>query len=107
MNDLQALREYEQRRARETRGFCNSCGHSWQPRNPNPTVNRCPGCGIRGMVKYDKVSTEPNKDAGSESVVDELQAAGQKGSRAGKARATAALKKRPVAIKVPARKKKG
>ena len=80
-SDLQALREYEVTQAAKRRGECRNCGHLWRPRNPNPTVNRCPGCGMRGLVRYEVISDEPNKDAGAEGLVSELQAGGRAVSR--------------------------
>jgi hypothetical protein len=49
---LQLIHDWELRSASQIRGSCSSCGHSWKPRNPSPGVNRCPGCGRRGVATY-------------------------------------------------------
>jgi uncharacterized OB-fold protein len=72
VNDVKGLSELEIVRAAEVaaaalmRGACENCGHAWRPRNPFPTVNRCPGCGIRGRVTYVRIRTvEKSPLAGS------------------------------------------
>jgi|GEM_PF-4407081 len=57
-SEVQYVREKEVRDARRRRGECSICGHTWRVKNPSPGVNRCPGCGIRGNVKYQTFSDE-------------------------------------------------
>jgi hypothetical protein len=58
LSQLAAIKRRELTEARKLRGGCRLCGHMWTPRNPYPTVNRCPGCGVRGHVEYTTLSTE-------------------------------------------------
>jgi hypothetical protein len=51
-------RDWECRTAAGFRGGCSDCGHSWRPRNPSPTTNRCPGCGARGTVTYTPITAQ-------------------------------------------------
>lgn len=58
ISELAARRAWEAIQARAMRGHCRDCGHSWRPRNPAATVNRCPGCGVRGRVNYARLSDQ-------------------------------------------------
>lgn len=53
-----ALRAWELAQAQRTRGNCSECGHSWRPRNPSRCANRCPACGVRGVVTWTEVTPE-------------------------------------------------
>lgn len=106
-SELQTLREWEQNRARATRGFCSGCGHQWQPRNPNPTVNRCPGCGLRGTVTYTHIETKPPSTQEEDDSAIELQAGGVTRPKPIRQKVKAPRVDRPVTTKVRGIKKKG
>jgi rubrerythrin len=56
VSELHQLREWERLQAQRSRGQCEECGHTWRPRNPSHTINRCPACGVRGSVTFTMIA---------------------------------------------------
>jgi hypothetical protein len=80
---MAAMEAAEHGEARTLRAECNGCGHRYKPRNPSVAMNRCPGCGCRGTIRFDKYIAEAEQPG---EVVAEVKATAAPGAGHGSRR---------------------